>query len=409
MAESNKILIKEIIVVASGGFDPIHPGHIRLLKEAKKLGHRLIVLLNNDNWLMAKKGYVFMSEQERKEIIEAIVGVDRVFLTEHKANPTDMSVCRELLKLKPHIFVNGGDRHKDNIPETDICNRINCQMVFNVGYGGKIQSSSWLLNKYNARMKLKTQADESVHKKVIIFDLDSTLTASKANLDKEMSVLLCKLLKNKIVAVMGGGSYVQFQKQFLKYFQCPKKYLKKLFLLPACGSAMYQYDRGKWNLVYQNNLTSLEKKTISDAFKKACKDINYIAPRKTYGKVMEDRGSQITFSLLGQRAPLDKKLEWNKNCDIRPVLKPILEKYLPDFEVRFGGKTSIDVNKKGIDKAYGIRQIEKFLSIPVKEMVYIGDDLREGGNDFAVFKTGISTIPVVDFQETKYLIKRMIA
>ena len=145
---------KKIIVAVSGGFDPIHIGHLRLFKEAKKLGDELVVILNNDNWLLKKKGYIFMPESERKEIIEAIRWVDRVILTSHSSDPEDMSVSEELRKLKPDIFANGGDRTSDNIPEIKVCKEINCRMVFNVG-GEKIQSSSSLLEKFLKRVKKK--------------------------------------------------------------------------------------------------------------------------------------------------------------------------------------------------------------------------------------------------------------
>lgn len=137
-----------ITVAVSGGFDPLHIGHIRMFKDAKKMGDKLIVILNNDNWLKKKKGFVFMPDFERKEIIEGIGCVDEVILTSHKESPDDMSVCAELRKIKPDIFVNGGDRTSKNIPEIDVCKEINCQTVFNVGYGNKIQSSSWLLANY---------------------------------------------------------------------------------------------------------------------------------------------------------------------------------------------------------------------------------------------------------------------
>lgn len=139
---------KAILVAVSGGFDPFHIGHMRLFREARALGDRLVVILNNDNWLRKKKGTVFMPEAERKEILEAIRYVDQVVLTEHAPNPTDMSVCQELRKLQPQIFANGGDRNIQNIPETSACEEIGCVMVFNVGAGGKVQSSSWLLKKY---------------------------------------------------------------------------------------------------------------------------------------------------------------------------------------------------------------------------------------------------------------------
>lgn len=136
------------VVAVSGGFDPLHAGHVRLLFEAKKLGGELVVILNNDNWLKKKKGKVFMSEEERKEILEGLKPVDRVIITAHMEGDEDRSVCRELYKINPDIFANGGDRTLDNIPEVSVCEEIGCEMIFNVGDGGKIQSSSWLLENY---------------------------------------------------------------------------------------------------------------------------------------------------------------------------------------------------------------------------------------------------------------------
>ena len=139
---------EKIVVAVSGGFDPVHIGHVRMFQEAKALGDELVVILNNDNWLLKKKGYIFMKEQERKEILEALTVVDRVIVTEHPEDPYDMSVCEELKVLAPHIFANGGDRKEDNVPEVAICDEMGCKMVFNVGYGGKVQSSSWLVAKF---------------------------------------------------------------------------------------------------------------------------------------------------------------------------------------------------------------------------------------------------------------------
>jgi len=139
---------KKVVVAVSGGFDPLHIGHLQMIKEAKELGDKLVVILNNDNWLKKKKGYVFMPQEQRKAILEAIRWVDEVVLTSHLENTEDMSVSKELEKIKPDIFANGGDRTRKNIPEVEVCRKINCKMIFNIGKDGKIESSSWLLNRF---------------------------------------------------------------------------------------------------------------------------------------------------------------------------------------------------------------------------------------------------------------------
>lgn len=131
-------------VVVSGGFDPIHIGHVRLFNSAKKLGDRLIVIINNDNWLTAKKGYFFMLEEERAELIKNLRSVDKVVLTKHKPETDDMSICHELNEIKPDIFANGGDRKAGNIPEYELCKKLGIEMIFNIG-GEKIRSSSELV------------------------------------------------------------------------------------------------------------------------------------------------------------------------------------------------------------------------------------------------------------------------
>jgi len=143
----------EKIIAISGGFDPIHVGHIEMMKEAKALGNKLVVIINNDNWLKMKKGFVFMNENERKTIIEAIRYVDEVIITNHPENPTDMSVCSELETLHPNTFANGGDRKPDGdpVPEVELCNKLHIELVYNVGHSGKIQSSSELVKRAKAQ------------------------------------------------------------------------------------------------------------------------------------------------------------------------------------------------------------------------------------------------------------------
>lgn len=132
------------VIAVSGGFDPLHIGHVRMFQEARALGDRLVVFLNNDNWLKTKKGFAFMPEEERKEILLALRDVDEVYITKHKENDPDTSVCEALREVKPDAFANGGDRKHDNIPEVAVCNELGIEMIFNIGHGGKVQSSSWL-------------------------------------------------------------------------------------------------------------------------------------------------------------------------------------------------------------------------------------------------------------------------
>src|SRR3989344_1415377 len=142
---------KKVLVAISGGMDPLHIGHVRLIKAAQKLGDELIIILNNDNWLKDKKGFVFMPQRERKEMLESICGVDRVVFTDHQPGEyfKDRSVCRLLKKIRPHIFANGGDRKPDGdpVPEVALCEKLGMEIIYNVGEGGKVQSSSWLLAK----------------------------------------------------------------------------------------------------------------------------------------------------------------------------------------------------------------------------------------------------------------------
>jgi len=138
------------IVAISGGMDCLHIGHVRMIQEAKKLGDRLVIILNNDNWLIEKKGFVFMPEEERKEILEAIEEVDMVIISDHQPGTKDMSICKELLMVRPNVFANGGDKKSDNIPEYELCEDMNIKMIFSCG-GEKVQSSSDLVKDAKAK------------------------------------------------------------------------------------------------------------------------------------------------------------------------------------------------------------------------------------------------------------------
>lgn len=245
------------------------------------------------------------------------------------------------------------------------------------------------------------------NKKLIVFDLDGTLTPSKSRMRRDVSRLLSKLLVVNKVAVIGGGRYEQFKDQFLSAFRSPKKDLKNLFLFPTSSTSFYRYKNG-WKKVYEKKLSPRERRKIFRGFERVFKEVGYKHPSRLYGRVIEDRGTQITFSALGQEASVRAKEEWNRKYDVRPKLMRALKKYLPEFEIRRGGLTSIDVTKKGIDKAYGIRQIRKKLGVSIRDMLFVGDALYPGGNDYAARRTGVDCVSVSGPREAKKIIRFLI-
>lgn len=248
----------------------------------------------------------------------------------------------------------------------------------------------------------------SFKKKVVIFDLDGTLTESKAPIDADMKVLLAALLVKKKVVVIGGGSYGQFRKQMVGNLRLGGDLLGNLFLFPINSSVMYAYKNGGWKKIYEEKLTLPERQKIIYGFKQAFENIKYRSPKRTYGKVIENRWSQITFSALGQKAPIRAKKKWFEKKDARPRVIKSLKKYLPEFEIKSGGLTSIDVTRKGINKAYGIKNIKKFLGVSGRDMLFVGDAFYPGGNDAPVLKTGVDCVEVKGPKETKKLIKFLI-
>lgn len=243
-------------------------------------------------------------------------------------------------------------------------------------------------------------------KKLIIFDLDGTLAESKSSLDPEMATLLQSLLKIIKVAVISGGGWLQFKRQLLANLPNDES-LKNLFLLPTCGTKFYKFSK-EWRKIYSEDLSDDEKKKIINSLNKAIKELNFNV-EKVWGKTIEDRGSQITFSALGQLAPIDEKKKWDPDFKKRKKIKTLLDKSIPEFSVRLGGTTSVDVTKPGIDKAYGIYKLRDRLDIPLEEMIFIGDALFPGGNDYPAKEAGVLSIKVRDPNESKRIIETIIA
>ncbi len=242
-------------------------------------------------------------------------------------------------------------------------------------------------------------------KKLIVFDLDGTLAKSKSPIDTEMANLLKSLLEVTQVAIISGGDWPQFEKQVLDQLP-PKTLFNKLSILPTCGTKFYQY-KNDWIELYEEIFTAEEKNKILNCLNSAIKAAN-LDIKKTWGEQIEDRGSQITFSALGQNAPLEEKKDWDEDFGKRKkIVAPLIES-LKDFSIGMGGTTSIDITKPGIDKAYGITKLKEILKIDVPEMLFIGDALFEGGNDYPARSTGVKCIQVRDPEETKRIIETVL-
>ncbi|MCX6258050.1 MAG: HAD-IIB family hydrolase [Bacteroidia bacterium] len=243
-------------------------------------------------------------------------------------------------------------------------------------------------------------------KKLIVFDLDGTLAESKSALDSEMSALLHGLLGIVKVSVISGGDWPQFEKQLLSNLPHDKN-LENLSLLPTCGTKFYQYNKG-WKKIYSEDFTADEKEKIISSLEKVLGLMKFKIG-KVWGEVIEDRGSQITFSALGQQAPIEEKIKWDPDFTKRKKMKALLDKLIPGFSVRLGGTTSVDVTKPGIDKGYGIRKLRDTLDIPIIDMIFIGDALFPGGNDYPAKDAGAFSIQVRDINESKRVIETLIA
>jgi phosphomannomutase len=242
-------------------------------------------------------------------------------------------------------------------------------------------------------------------KQLIVFDLDGTLALSKSTVDKDMAGLLTDLLGVVQVAVISGGAWPQFQAQLLA--QLPRdEHLQRLSLLPTCGTQYFIYDTD-WTQLYAENLTAAEIRKIVDALHTAAATLD--PPARVWGEVVEDRGSQVTFSALGQQAPLDAKERWDPDFAKRTTMKETLDRLIPEFSVRLGGSTSVDVTKPGIDKAFGIHKLREVLDLPIADMLFIGDALFPGGNDYPAKEAGVTCIQVRDPEETKRVIETLLA
>lgn len=247
-----------------------------------------------------------------------------------------------------------------------------------------------------------------MRKKVIAFDVDDTLVKSKNPVTDEMRDLLAQLLKKYEVAIISGSRYEVFQDNIIQPLApVAGETLSRMHILPTCGTRYYTYsgDHNNWDLQYAEDFTEEEKQKIAKVCEHQAREFG-LWPESPFGEVIEDRQSQIAMSMLGQQAPAEVKYEWfDKHKEEAYRLTEAIAAELPEFEVRYGGTTTVDITAKGIDKAYGMQRLLDALKISKEEVLFIGDRLEEGGNDYPVLAMGVDCIDVDGWQTTPYVVR----
>ncbi len=246
-------------------------------------------------------------------------------------------------------------------------------------------------------------------KKLIAFDLDNTLAESKSPLTDVMVERLGRLLENYEVCVISGGNYTQFKIQITDRLEVSHELLGKMHLMPTCGTRYYRYNKHthEWEKRYAEDLDTEQKNRIVEALEEAAKALGYWEEHPA-GEIIEDRKSQITYSALGQQALPEAKYAWDPDGTKKKAIRDYAADRLPDLEVRVGGTTSIDVTRIGIDKAYGMRKLMAELKIAEKDILFIGDMLQEGGNDYPVKAMGIDSVAVENYRSTPAVVDAII-
>jgi phosphomannomutase len=245
--------------------------------------------------------------------------------------------------------------------------------------------------------------------RLVAFDLDDTLAPSKAPLPDPVRDALLDLLAVTEVCVISGGQIDQFRTQVVSRLGAlPDPLAVRLHLMPTCGTQYWRATSDGLTCVYAEDLTDDEKQRAMEAVEVQAKRLGLWAER-TWGPALEDRGSQITFSALGQQAPLEKKRAWDPSGEKKNRLRAAVHAELPDLEVRSGGSTSVDITRKGIDKAYGMRRLAELTGIPYAEMLFVGDRLDPDGNDYPVKALGVACVAVESWQDTAAFVRAFLA
>lgn len=245
--------------------------------------------------------------------------------------------------------------------------------------------------------------------RLVAFDLDDTLAPSKSPVDPRMAELLVKLLGVVEVCVISGGQFGQFESQLVDNLPLDHaEALARMHLMPTCGTQYFLFREGAWVRQYAENLTDDQKRAALAAVESEAKRLGFWES-ETWGPILEDRGSQITFSALGQAAPVDAKKAWDPTGEKKNALRAAVQTHLPDLEVRSGGSTSVDITRRGIDKAYGMARLAELTGIPFEQMLFVGDRLDPDGNDFPVIALGIPTRAVEGWEDTAEVVEEFLS
>lgn len=235
---------------------------------------------------------------------------------------------------------------------------------------------------------------------LVAFDLDDTLAPSKTPISPRIGDLLIRLAERVEVAVISGGQIEQFRTQVVSRLPAIPAALAHIHLMPTCGTRYERYDGSGFSTVYATDLGDDEKRRALAALEEEARRLGFWEER-TWGEALEDRGAQITFSALGQLAPVDAKRAWDPTGERKSALRRAVAARLPDLEVRSGGSTSVDITRKGIDKAYGMSRLAEQTGIALGDMLFFGDRLDPDGNDRPVLEMGeVACVAVMGWEDT---------
>lgn len=257
-------------------------------------------------------------------------------------------------------------------------------------------------------MACVTMTENSDYPRAVVFDLDDTLAPSKSPLHDRMANLLGQLLGRVEVCIISGGGFEQFESQVLGRLEASEELLTRLHLMPTCGTRYFNRGDGAWQEIYAENLPVDEKIRVVEVLRRGAQKLG-LGVDHTWGEVIEDRGSQVTFSALGQQAPLEAKVAWDPDGSKKARLREYAARQLPDLEVRSGGSTSVDVTRKGVDKAFGIEKLLRQLDVGRGSLLFVGDRLDVTGNDYPVLASGVPCVAVSGWDETAELVASIIA